>query len=78
MEAYQSRARRNYRRKLKRLERIRKISGVVMTFAFFGILGTAGASDNGAELLQVIRQGLIFGSLFIGSYAVWNLTGGGN
>lgn len=33
---------------------------------------------NGAELLQVIRQGLIFGSLFIGSYAVWNLTGGGN
>lgn len=78
MEAYQNRARRNYRRKLKRLERIRKISGVVMALAFFGILGTAGASDNGAELLQVIRQGLIFGSLFIGSYTVWNLTGGGN
>lgn len=78
MEVYGNRARRNYRRKQKRLANIRKISGAIAFLAFFGILGTVGASDNGAEFSQVLKQLLIFGSLFLGSYTVWYCSGGNN
>lgn len=76
MEVYENRARKNYRRKQKCLAKIRKISGIFMFLAIFGIIGTAGASDNGAAFEAVLKQFLIFGSLFIGSYAVWYFTGG--
>lgn len=76
MKVDKNRARRNCRRKQKRLANIRKISGAISFIAFFGVIGAAGALESGAEFSQVWKQLLIFGSLCCVSRAVRYFAGG--